>query len=163
MNLRRSIAGAAVVLAVPVLSSCGASFGAQTDQVYNPAVGVDERSGTVDVINALVVSGDDGSGTVVATLVNNDQQDDDTLRTVSGAGDDAGLTVKVAGETAIPAGGLLNMATDSQTSISGERVTPGNFVRLSFAFDRGAAVKVDAPVVSSDNPAYADIEVPSGS
>ena len=163
MNLHRSIAGAAVVVAVLVLSSCGARFGAQTDQVYNPAVGVDDRSGSVDVINALVVSGADGSGTVVATLVNNDQQDDDTLRTVSGAGDDAGLTVTVAGETAIPAGGLLNLATDGRASIRGERVVPGNFVELSFSFDRGAAVKVDTPVVSSSNPAYEDIEVPSGS
>jgi len=66
VNVRRSIASAAVLLTVPALSACGVSFGAQTDQVYNPSVGVDDRSGAVDVLNALVVSGANGSGTVVA-------------------------------------------------------------------------------------------------
>ena len=105
MNVRRSIAAAVVVLAVPVLSSCGVSFGAQTDQVYNPSVGVDDQSGDVDVLNALIVSGTNGSGTVVATLVDNDQQNADTLKGVAGAGADASATVKVSGDTAIPAGG----------------------------------------------------------
>ena len=71
MNVRRSIAAAALLLAVPALSACGVSFGAPTDQVYNPSVGVDDQSGQVDVLNALIVSGSNGSGTVVATLVNN--------------------------------------------------------------------------------------------
>ena len=73
VNVRRSLAVAALVLTAPVLSSCGVGFGAQTDQVYNPAAGVDVHSGSVDVLNALIVSGTDGSGTVIATLVNNDQ------------------------------------------------------------------------------------------
>ena len=66
-------------------------LGAQTDQVYNPAAGVDDRSGSVDVLNALVVSGSDGSGTVIASLVNNDQTHSDSLRSVAGAGADSSL------------------------------------------------------------------------
>lgn len=161
MNVRRSIAAAVVVLAAPVLSSCGVTFGAQTDQVYNPSVGVDDRSGSVDVLNALVVSGTDGSGTVVATLVNNDQQNADTLRGVSGAGPDANLTIKPGGATAIPADGLLNLARDGRITVRGKRVVPGNFVKITFSFDRGQAVTLDAPVVSSSNPAYKDVKVPS--
>jgi len=161
VNVRRSIAAAAVLLAAPALSSCGVSFGAQTDQVYNPAVGVDDRSGQVDVLNALIVSGTNGSGTVVASLVNNDQQTDDTLKSVTGAGQDSGLTVKPGGDTTIPAGGLLNLATKGSITARGQRVVPGNFVTITFTFDRAQAITVDVPVVSASNPDYAGIKVPS--
>lgn len=161
MNVRRSIAAAAVLLAAPALSSCGVSFGAQTDQVYNPSVGVDDRSGQVDVLNALIVSGTNGSGTVVASLVNKNQQTDDTLKGVSGAGKDAGMTVKPGGDTTIPAGGLLNLATQGAVTIHGQRVVPGNFVTITFSFDRAQSVTVDVPVVSHSNPDYAGVKVPS--
>jgi hypothetical protein len=163
VNVRRSIAAAVVVLAVPALSSCGVSFGAQTDQVYNPSVGVDDRSGEVDVLNALIVSGTDGSGTVIATLVDNDQQNGDTLKGVAGAGADASATVKVSGETAIPAGGVLNLADDSGISITGKRVVPGNFVTVTFSFDRAEAITVGVPVVDAANPDYSGVKVPSTS
>lgn len=161
MNVRRSIAAAAVLLAAPALSSCGVSFGAQTDQVYNPSVGVDDRSGQVDVLNALIVSGTNGSGTVVASLVNKNQQTDDTLKGVSGAGKDAGMTVKPGGDTTIPAGGLLNLATQGAVTIHGQRVVPGNFVTITFSFDRAQSVTLDVPVVSHSNPDYAGVKVPS--
>jgi hypothetical protein len=163
VNVRRCIAAATVLLAAPVLSSCGVSFGAQTDQVYNPAVGVDDRDGSVDVLNALIVSGSDGSGTLVASLVDNDQVNDDALKGVAGGGKDSSLTAKVAGDTTIPAGGLLNLATKGEVSLTGKRIVPGNFVRITFSFDRAGAATLDVPVVSSDNPDYADVQVPSGS
>jgi hypothetical protein len=163
VNVRRSIAAAVVVLAVPALSSCGVSFGAQTDQVYNPSVGVDDRSGDVDVLNALIVSGTNGSGTVIATLVDNDQQNADTLKGVAGAGADASATVKVTGDTAIPAGGVLNLADGSGVSITGKRVVPGNFVTLTFSFDRAEAITIGVPVVNASNPDYAGVKVPPAS
>ena len=43
---------------------------------YTPSVGVNDRDGDIDVLHALVVSGAEGSGTVVAALVNNQQEDD---------------------------------------------------------------------------------------
>ena len=87
-TLRRSIAAAAVALAVPALSSCGSNFNAPTDQVYTPGIGVNNRDGSVDVLHALIVSGEDGSGTIIAGLVNNDQRNDDALTEVAGAGDE---------------------------------------------------------------------------
>lgn len=160
MNVRRNLAVAATLVAAPVMSSCGVNFDAQTDQVYNPAVGVNDRGGAVDVLNALVVSGSAGSGTVVATLVNNDQQNADTLRGVAGAGQDTSLNVQVGGPTSIPAGGVLNLATQGAISVRGRQVLPGRFVEITFSFDRGKAVTVDIPVVSSSNPDYAGIKTP---
>jgi len=163
VNVRRSIAAATVVLAGPVLSSCGVNFDAQTDQIYNPGVGVNEQSGSVDVLNALIVSGSDGSGTVVATLANNDAQKADTLRDVSGAGADSGLTAQVGGSTDIPAGGVLNLAEEGGVTVRGDRLEPGKFVEITFSFQRGEAATIKVPVVSASNPDYADVQVPSGS
>ena len=163
VNVRRSLAAAALALGVPALSSCSVSFDAQTDAVYNAAVGVDDRSGSVDVLNALVVSGTEGSGTVVATFVNNDSQNDDSLKGVAGAGEDSSLQVTPGGSTDIIAGGLLSLAEEGEVEVRGERVVPGNFVEITFSFDRGEPVTVKAPVVTADDPTYADIPVPSGS
>ena len=164
MNVRRSIAVATVLLAAPLVSSCAVTFGAQTDLPYNPAVGTDDRSGTVDVLNALIVSGDDGSGTVVAGLVNNDPNNDDTLKDVSGAGNDSGLTVDITGDTSIPAGGLLDLAKDGGVSAYGDRIKAGNFVTLRFTFDRGEAITLDVPVVSNAVTGdYGDVRVPTAS
>jgi hypothetical protein len=162
VNVRRRLALAALPLAVPVLSSCTVNFDAQTDQVYNPSAGVDDRSGEVDVLNALVVSGGEGSGTVVATLVNNDQARADKLRSVSGAGADASVKVTPGGDTDIANGGLLNLAEDGRIVVRGEQVVPGGIVTLRFTFDRAKAITVDAPVVPNTG-AYADVRVPSSS
>ena len=163
VNVRRSLAAAAVVLAAPVLSSCGVNFDAQTDQVYNPAVGVDDQSGAVDVLNALVVSGTDGSGALVATLVNNERTEPDRLTKVAGAGEDQALQVTLAAPKEVKPGGLVNLAVEGPIPVRGERVVPGNFVEITFSFDRGAAVTLKAPVVSADNPAYADVKLPGAS
>ena len=162
VNVRRSLAAAALVLAGPVLSSCGANFDAQTDQVYNPAAGVDDRSGSIDLLNALVVSGTNGSGTVIATLVNNSRTQADKLTGVAGAGQDQALQVTPGGPIDIRPGGLVNLATDGSIVARGERVVPGNFVEITFSFDQGSAITVKAPVVSADDPTYADVKVPDG-
>lgn len=155
MNVRRSTAAAAVALAVPLLSlgltACG--FDAPTDQFYNPAVGINDQRGSVDVLNALVVSGSDGSGTVVASFANNDQEESDALTGITGAG----VQVEVGGDTTIPQGGLLNLS-DGSVRITGDEVVPGSFVRLTFSFGRGEAITLQAPVMANDGD-YADVPV----
>jgi hypothetical protein len=160
VKARRAVAVVALLLLAPGISACSRGFNEQTDQVYTPAAGADDRSGSVDVLNALIVSGTDGSGTVVASLVNNDQTHDDTLRGVSGAGSDSGAQVKPGGDTTIPAGGLLNLATKGQIEIRDKSVVPGGLVDIRFTFDRGQAVTMTVPVVSADDPTYSGIAVP---
>ncbi len=152
MNVRRSIATAAAVIGLPLgLSGCG--FDAPTDQVYNPAVGVNNQDGQVDVLNALVVSAEDGSGTLLVSLANNDQSEPDALAGVSGEG----ITVDVSGDTSIPAGQLLTFS-DGSLAVTGEAVRAGAFVTLTFSFDGAASATVDAPVVAREG-AYADVPV----
>jgi hypothetical protein len=155
-TLRRTAAVAALALA-PVLSSCGADA---TDVIYNPGVGVNERSGTVDVLNALVVSGAPGSGSLVATLTNNDLSEEDALRQVAGAGADTGISVDLGAPVDVGAGGTVSVSDEAEVSVEGDAVEPGAFVTLQFTFERGETVTVDVPVVARRGP-YADIPVPS--
>lgn len=151
--LRRRVAVAALVL-TPVLSSCG--FSQPTDQVYTPGVGVNERSGTVDVLNALIVSGAEGSGTLVATLVNNEQEESNALTEVSAEG----LTFDLAGPVEVRQGGTVSLTDEGQISVEGEELTTGSFVEITFTFERGDTVIVEAPIVARRG-SYADIPVPS--
>ncbi len=167
MNVRRSTAVAALLLAAPVLTSCG--FSEQTDQVYNAAAGVDSRSGEVDVLDAQIVSGQDGSGTVVAGLVNNDQVRGDRLTGI-GPGNPGQQDVTASGPsgTSIPAGGDVQLG-DTQTgskgqwTVTGQTIVAGQFVKLTFTFARAQVVTLDVPVVSASNPMYSQVPLPSGS
>jgi hypothetical protein len=146
VTVRRSIAAAVVLVSTPVLSSCGVNFGEQTDQVYNPSDGTDNRTGQVDVLNALIVSHKKGSGTVVAGLVNNDQVHPDHLVGVTGVGPDRSAQVTLGGPTTVPAGGLLNLAKKGAVQIKGPQVSPGNFVTVSFSFAHAKSVTLELPV-----------------
>jgi hypothetical protein len=164
VNVRRSIAVACVLLAAPALSSCGVSFGAQTDQIYNPTTGVDNRTGEVDVLNALIVSGSDGSGTVVAGLVNNDPRNDDTLTDVGpGKPGKQDITGTVNPPDTIKARGLLNLAQDGNVTVTGPTIKPGVFIPLTFTFAHAAAITVNVPVVSGSDPVYSSVPLPSAS
>jgi hypothetical protein len=163
VNARSRLAAVVLALGVPVLTSCSVNFDAQTEQPYNPSAGVDDRTGQIDVLNALVVSGTKGSGAVIATLVNNNQIRGDSLSGVSGAGSDSSLQVTPGGKTEIPAGGLLNLATDGQIAVRGARVVPGNFVTLRFSFQSARAITLNVPVVDANNSIYSGVKLPSGS
>jgi hypothetical protein len=148
---QRRVAIAALLLA-PALTACG--FSAQTDQVYQAAVGVNDRSGDVDVLNALVVSGEDGSGTFAGTLVNKDTTEDATLDSVTGTGVTASRhTVDV------PAGGVARLAETGEVTLRGDGIKPGSFVEVTLAFDSGQSTTVTVPVVAAEGD-YAEVPLP---
>jgi hypothetical protein len=160
-RLSRSAAAAATLLAAGMLTSCGDNFGAQTDQIYNPAVGVNNRNGAVYVLNALIVSGTNGSGTVVATLVNENQNQPDRLISVDAANPrNQDITGKVFGPTTIPAGGMLNLANSGGATVRGQTVAPGSFVPLRFTFAHAASAVVNVPVEPHSDPDYSHVPLP---
>ncbi len=159
MNVRRSIAVAAALLAAPALTSCG--FDAPTDQVYNPTVGTFDKSSSVDVLHALIVSDSDGSGTLVATLVNNDLENEDRLVALAGTDTENPVEVTVAGETTVEAGGLLKLSDGTGITVSGDEVVPGFFVSMRFTFDRGRAVELNVPVEDyNEEGPFAEVPLP---
>jgi hypothetical protein len=143
-STRRRLAAVAMVLLVPTLGACG--FGYQTDKVYQPGVGVNDRSGTVDVLAAVVVSSTDGEGTLVASLVNKDSAKDDTLVNVTGDG----LDVSLSAPLPIPADSLVNLADTGAISVKGETVVPGKFARLKLTFQNGQETEINAPIVPQE-------------
>ena len=67
---RRRLAAASLAVAATVaLSACGTGFSAQTNKVYQPAVGANER-GDVESHNTLLVSNGDGSADRKSTRLN---------------------------------------------------------------------------------------------
>lgn len=145
----RRLAAVATLLAVPTLSSCGV-INAQTDQVYTPGVGVNERDGMVDVLHALVVTDGSGSGRVIAGLVNNDQSEADELTGVESA--DGSVTVELReGDTEVPAAGFLQLADAAYVNVEGEGIEPGAFVRLTFTFANADAATLNVPVMPNTN------------
>lgn len=155
-RLRRSIAVAALAL-TPVLASCG--FDQPTDRVYTPGVGVNDRDGEVDVLNALIVSGAPGSGSVVATLSNNNVDEADRLTDISGAGENS-AQISLDSPIEVPRGGTVSVSDEAEVSVEGERINSGAFVEITFTFENAEPVTVEVPVVARRGP-YADIPVPS--
>ena len=153
VTLRRSMAAAAVLLAAPALASCG--FNKPTDRVYTPSVGVNERSGSVDVLHALIVSESDGSGTMIAGLANNDTDESDTFTNLTGPG----VSTTGGGPVEIPAGGFVQLADEGGVPLEGDAIRAGTFVELTLSFERGESVTLEVPVVDRRGD-YADIETP---
>lgn len=119
----------------------------QTDQVYQAGLGVNNRSGTVDILGAVVVSGTDGSGTFVASLVNKDLKNTATLTSVTGA---SGLTIQLTKQVQVGPESLVNLADLGAISVAGNTVTAGGYVELTLQFDTGQKSVVNAPVVTRD-------------
>lgn len=152
-TFRRRTAVAALLL-VPALSAC--QF--QTDHVYQPGVGVNDRSGAVNVLNSTVVSETDGTGVFAGTLVNTDNTKRDTLVSVQVGGGES-----VDSGAALPAGGLVNFATaHKQVVLSGDDIKQGGYVDLTFTFANGQSTTVHTPVVAPTNE-FSDVKVPGSS
>ena len=140
-----ALALGSLVLAAPVLTSCG--FNYATDRIYTPAEGVNNRDASVDVLGAVVVSAQPGSGTFIASFANNDQDDPATVESLRGAGDDADLQVDEFDPIEIPAGGLVNLATEGGIPVHDD-FEAGDFLTLVVTFGDGESVEMDVPTVT---------------
>jgi hypothetical protein len=156
---RRLTAVSLTVVAGLTLTACGTSFGAQTNQVYQPAVGTNER-GEVESHNTLLVGNGDGSATLSAGLVNT-LDDAQTLTSVA-VTDPEGKTLTVRKPKAplsLPPGLLTTIGgqTPDSVFIVAQGAEPGAYVKVTYTFSRSGEIVVDAPVVArADNAAEYD-------
>ena len=146
----------ALVLAVPALASCG--FDAATDRPYTPSVGVNDQSGEVDVLSAVVVSSAPGRGRFVASLSNQDQSESGTFDSLAPAG---GSTLEAAEFTPIELGPgeLVNLVDETPIEVTGE-FEAGQFVSVTLGFSSGESATMEIPVVDHAG-YYADLDGPS--
>jgi hypothetical protein len=147
MPLRRTLAMATCVLAVcaPALTSCG--FDYATDRIYTPAAGVNNRDGSVDVLGALIVSAQEGSGTFIASFVNNSTTEPASVEGFEGSGDSQ-LEAANFRPIEVPPGGLVNLAEDGGIEVTGE-FAAGEFATVSLELGDGERIVMQVPVVTN--------------
>lgn len=149
-----ALATAALALTAPLLSSCG--FDYATDRVYTPAAGTNDRDGAVDVLGAVVVSTEPGSGTFIASLSNNSTEEPATLEGVTGEGVKSAAFEPVE----VPPGGLVNLADPkARIKVTGE-LEEGAFLDLTLTFDNGEEATLEVPVVPNAGN-YAGLDGPA--
>lgn len=144
---RRSwaLAAGALLLAVP-LSSCG--FDNATEREYTQAAGANNRDASVDVLNAVIVSADEGSGTFIATFVNNDVSEDGTIEAITPTVD----TARVADFSPITVdpGGHVYLGAEGEEGVAVEgEFGAGATVPMTFELSGGQVVQMTVPVVSN--------------
>lgn len=152
-TLRHRIAASAAVLALASgLSACSFNqFNEQTDKVYQPAVGTDDRSGTVDVLAAVVVSPSKGHGNLIFSLSNNDEVKTQTLESVKIKGAQVGSrSVEIKG------GELVNLAVAGGFEVTASDLEAGQVVKARLEFGNGQSVTMSVPVVRASG-VYADL------
>ena len=145
MQLRRTIARSLTLLALAApLTACG--FDLATDRYYTPAVGANNRDGQVDVLAAVVVSTEPGSGTFIASLSNNSTQEPVALTEV-GSTETQDLTAADFTPVEVEPGQLVNLADPpAEIKVTGD-FEAGDFVEVALGFDNGETVELDVPVV----------------
>ncbi len=145
MHSRRSLAllTGALLLAAP-LSSCG--FDLATNEVNQIAAGTNNRDSSVDVLGAVVVSGEEGKGTFVATFVNNDVTEPATVDSV-GAQDPAAAEVVDFTPVEVAPNGLVNLAEDDQGILVEGDFAAGDYLPMVIELSGGDPIEVDVPVV----------------
>lgn len=146
------------------LSGCGTGMDAQTNAIYDPGDGINERGGGVDVLNALLVANPDGTGTLSAAFLNNGQEADE-LTQVAVSVDGEELTVDGDGlPVELPPSPREPLNIEDEAALYVEDVEAGYFVTLSLQFQNAAPVQIEVPVVERGDEPSNDMyaSVPTG-
>ncbi len=148
MQIRRSLAlVSGALLLTTSLASCG--FDPATNQINNVAQGTTNRDATVDVLNAVIVSAEEGSGVFITTLVNNDLDAEGSLDTLTADDADAVQVAEFSPITVAP-NGLVNLASDDQEGIPVEgELAAGDVVPMTVELSGGQVLQIEVPVVSN--------------
>ena len=146
---RRKLATAigALVLAVPALAACG--FNYATDREYTPGNGTNYQDGVVDVLNAVIVAGEDGSGTFIASLSNNAPDETISLRRARASARTPPSRSPPFDPVEVPPMSLVNLGDGQGIKVSGD-IVQGDFIELSLAFDNGETADMDVPIVAAE-------------
>jgi hypothetical protein len=157
------LAATLALATLPVLVGCGASFNARTNIPYQPAQGITDRSGDVYLVDTLVVTDEEGNGTVVARLVN-EQADPDELESIT-AVDSTGKQITAEPLSEPVALGVppepnqsVQVGYDGLLRLTGDNLVAGEFVTITFTFGSAAPVTVEVPVLPVGS-LYGDIPV----
>lgn len=152
---RRLAVPALVGLALPLLAGCAQGFGAQTNQLYQPGPGLENRSSDVYVINAVIVTNGTGNGTLVAALMNQVHPGDRLVSTTATTSTGKALTVTGGSGTLLPTLMSVQLNDLASGGFGGIRLTgtltAGTIATMTFTFLHAAPVTMDVPVVTQSD------------
>jgi hypothetical protein len=135
--------------ALLALTGCGGPGDAQTLQVFDAGVGVNDRDSDVYVLNALVVDNADSTGTLSVSLLDK-SGDGDQLVAVEAA-TDAGEPIEVQQHVRpleLCDGNLEVVGPGAEVTLAGDNFAAGDVIELSFTFRDAEPVRMGVPVVS---------------
>lgn len=137
--LRRAAVLGAATLALPALASCG--FDENTNIVYTPAEGTFDRSASVDVLGAAIVSTDgNGEGTFVAGFSNETSEP----AAVTAIGGD--ITAELEEPIELAPQGFVQLAQEGGVPVTGD-FEIGDFLVVEISYSTGQDVTFDVSVV----------------
>lgn len=148
------IAGA--VLAVPALTGCSklTGFDVETDRPYVPAHGANYRVASLEapvaVTGVVIVSGQDGSGTLIATFVNKTIDPAETPSITTEA-----VTLEGYEPTELRGNEMVNLASDEAVAeyapiiVEGDLVAQGASIPMTFG-EGDVARELWVPVVPNE-------------
>ncbi|KAA1425376.1 hypothetical protein FE697_005865 [Mumia zhuanghuii] len=159
---RRALVAVIVGAIAVLVTGCGTGFNAQTSAIYQAGIGSNDRSGDVDILNALFVKNEDGSATLSAGLVNQALQTDRLVgvEVMTRAGTPVEVTFDDA--VALPIRRLYTLGLKPSVVISGEELFAGQFVTATFTFANAGQVQFPLPIVTR-TPMYDAVAKPAGS
>jgi hypothetical protein len=147
-SLRRRALASGVAVSVLVISGCGANFGAETSQQYNPGPGAYYRTGPMHLLNGLVVADSHGFGVLAGTLTNHgartDQLTSVTISTKSGASRPATLK---RGPVTIAPGAAVHLLNGDRVQVDSSSLSRGFGVTMKFTFRDAASFTLQVPVL----------------
>lgn len=132
----------------PLLAGCATSFGAQTNQPYQPGPGITDRGSDVLMLNAAIVTDGQGNGTLIGALLNKEPRAD-TLRSVAVL-DSNGKAISASilpGTISLPHQKLVQLAHTGAVRVSGN-VNAGVNDTLTLTFDNAAPITMTIPVLA---------------
>jgi hypothetical protein len=157
---RFALAGATVALSIAA-AGCGAGFGAQTQQPYQPSEGTNANSGTIAVRNLLVLASEEGKGELHGAVVNSGKTDDSLTQITVEAADPAAQAATTGEQTTVKIEGLKPTDLKAGASISfppaeGAPVTvtgakPGQMIKVTITFGKAAPITTSIPILTEDH------------
>jgi len=130
------------------LGGCaGTGMDAQTNAQYQPGIGANVRTGSIQLYNALAVDNGDGTATLSAAILNRA----DTPAKLTGAtarGSDHSAVKATTAPAIVDPGQLFNIGKAGAVILQDKKLQAGEYVTVELTFNGGRSVRVDAPVVA---------------
>ncbi|OUZ07459.1 hypothetical protein BHE97_16725 [Aeromicrobium sp. PE09-221] len=155
---RRRIAAIALVAASPlVLSACGTSFSAQTNQQYQQSIGANLRDidAPVQIYNGLFVDNGDGTATFSGALLARAEDQVVESVEVTASGTDVNATpsgtptlVDLPNGIELRAELLAPVGADGEIIVEDDEIVEGRYALLTLNLASGGQVSLNVPVVA---------------